>query len=149
MILCSMQGPALWGTEHDPQGKEGDFPTHQIWTSVFKFENDGATVRTFMGTVSPDWLLVAKDETQHFPKPPLKGYCKVDGEPHVPRPHHRWGLGSGLILTSNLDGSYDHAGSGHSGFQDKSSKYICIHKRKSEIYSLMPESLQPHGLYSP
>ena len=73
MILCSMQGPALGGTGQDPQGKEGDVPTHQIWTSVFKFENDGTTVRTFMGTVSSDWLPVAKDETQHFPKSPLKG----------------------------------------------------------------------------
>ena len=47
MILCSMQGPALWVAEQDPQGKEGASPTHQIWTSVLKFENDRATVRTF------------------------------------------------------------------------------------------------------
>ena len=47
----------MWGTGQDPQGKEGDVPTLQIWTSVFKFENDG----TISGMVPP--LPVSSDMT--------------------------------------------------------------------------------------
>lgn len=42
-------------------------------------------IRTFKGMVSSDWLFVAKDELQHFPKTPLQRITLgIYRETHVP-----------------------------------------------------------------